>query len=96
MDAAHDRAAARGEGMTFDQIAIAFTGVIAIFLSQDGRESRRRFACVFGLAAQPFWFYSAWKAHQWGIFVLCFCYATSWARGFWTYWIRPWLMTVSR
>lgn len=69
-----------------DQAAIALTGVVAVFLSQDGRASWRRSACVFGLAGQPFWFYATWTAEQWGIFALSFLYAASWARGFWTNW----------
>lgn len=72
----------------FGQLIIGLCGVTAIFLSQDVRASRRRYACLFGLAAQPFWFYTTWHAQQWGIFALSFAYAFSWARGFHVYWIR--------
>ncbi len=71
-----------------EQIAIAFTGVIAIWLSQDDKESRRKFACIFGLIGQPFWFYSAWQSEQWGIFALCFLYTYSWAKGFKNNWMQ--------
>lgn len=71
-----------------EQIAIALLCVTAVFLSQDALESRRRWAPIFGLLGQPFWFYATWKAEQWGIFALCFLYTFSWARGLWTYW-RP-------
>lgn len=71
-----------------EQIAIGLCGVAAVFLSQDARASRRRYACLFGLAAQPFWFLATWKAGQYGIFALSFLYAFSWARGFWMHWIR--------
>lgn len=71
-----------------EQIGIAVTGVTAVWLTQDPRESRRRWACIFGLLGQPFWFYSAYVAEQWGIFALCFLYALSWARGFRTQWLR--------
>ena len=64
-----------------DQIAIAVTGVIAVWLSQDTRAHWRKWACVFGLAGQPFWFYATWTAEQYGIFVLCLLYTYSWARG---------------
>jgi hypothetical protein len=64
-----------------EQIAIAFTGVIAIWLSQDTREKYRKFACLFGMAGQPFWFYSAITAEQWGIVVLCCFYTYAWAKG---------------
>jgi hypothetical protein len=71
-----------------EQIGIGLFGVAAVFLSQDRRENWRRFACLFGLAAQPFWFYATFMAHQWGIFALSFLYAFSWARGFVAHWIR--------
>ena len=70
-----------------DQIMIALTGVIAIWLSQDLKESRRKWASVFGLVGQPFWFYAAWTAEQWGIFVLCFAYTWAWYKGFRNYWL---------
>jgi len=69
-----------------EQLGIALFGVTAVFLSQDARESRRRWACIAGLLGQPFWFYATWKAGQWGMFALCFLYAFSWARGLRTYW----------
>ena len=49
----------------------------------------RRWAPVFGILAQPFWFYATWQAEQWGIFALSFLYAASWIRGLWTQWVRP-------
>lgn len=70
-----------------EQIAISFFGVTAIYLSQDSRESWRRWACVFGLIGQPFWFIAAIKAQQMGIVVLCCFYTVSWVRGIWTNWI---------
>lgn len=73
-----------------DQLAIALTGAIAIWLSQDSRESWRRYACLLGLAGQPFWFYATYTAEQWGIFALCTLYLASWLRGVWNHWIRPW------
>ena len=71
-----------------EQIGIAICGVAAVFLSQDARESWRKWACVFGLAGQPFWFMATFKAEQWGIFALCFLYAYSWARGIKTFWMK--------
>lgn len=72
-----------------DQFAIGLLGVTAVFLSQDHRHGVRRYSCLFGLCAQPFWFYATWKAQQWGIFSLCFLYAFSWARGLKQYWLSP-------
>ena len=71
-----------------EQTTIAIFGVAAVFLSQDRRENWRRWACIFGLAAQPVWFYMAWRAGQYGVFALSFLYAGSWARGFVTHWVR--------
>lgn len=73
------------------QAFIAIFGVTAITLSQSGLARRRRYACLFGLAGQPFWFVSAWSADQWGIFILCFLYTLAWLKGLWTNWIVPWL-----
>jgi hypothetical protein len=70
------------------QLIIFATGAVAIWLSQDERESYRRYSCVFGLIGQPFWFYTSWQAEQWGIFVLAFCYTWAWIRGVRLYWLR--------
>lgn len=71
-----------------EQIAIAMTGVVAIILSQQQTGSLRRFACFFGLAGQPFWFYSAYQNEQWGIFILCVFYAYAWSLGVWNNWLK--------
>lgn len=71
-----------------EQLAILFTGVAAIWLSQDKLETRRKFAPVLGLLSQPFWFYSAYKAEQWGIVAMCFLYSWAWAKGIKTYWAK--------
>lgn len=71
------------------QIGIAIFGVTAIWLSQDHRIAWRRWAPVFGLAGQPFWFWSAWSAEQYGILALCVLYTASWARG-----LRMWRATA--
>lgn len=70
-----------------EQIAIGLFGVTAVFLSQDARAERRRWASIFGLIGQPFWFYAAWKAQQWGILAICCLYTVSWARGVWFNWL---------
>ena len=71
-----------------EQIAIAFTGVIAVWLSQTERPDLRKYACLFGLAGQPFWFYTAYIHEQWGIFFMSFLYAWAWFRGLRTYWLK--------
>lgn len=71
-----------------EQVGIAIFGVSAVFLSQCKTDSLRRWACIFGLVGQPFWLYATWRAEQWGIFVLCFIYTYSWARGIKTFWMK--------
>jgi len=75
--------------MDFAQIGIMLTGVTAVFLSQSKSERLRKFACLFGLIGQPFWFYATYTAEQWGIFAMAFLYTFSWARGVWNFWIAP-------
>ena len=70
------------------QIAIAMTGVIAIFLSQQSNEKLKKYACILGLIGQPFWFYETYKAEQWGIFVMCFLYTWMWGLGFYNNWVK--------
>lgn len=72
-----------------EQIVIAICGLSSVYLSQDRDPRRQRFACLFGLCAQPFWFYACWKAQQWGIVALAFVYTAGWARGVWNFWIKP-------
>ena len=70
------------------QFFIAIFGVTAITLSQSLLEQRRKWAPVFGLVGQPFWFYAAWESQQWGIFILCFLYTLAWCKGFWNSWLK--------
>lgn len=69
------------------QSLIAITGVGAVWLSQDSRASYQKYACLFGLAGQPFWFYSSFITEQWGIFFLSFIYTFAWIKGFKNYWL---------
>ncbi|MGE8448905.1 MAG: hypothetical protein ACN6O1_22070 [Comamonas sp.] len=75
--------------MQIDQVAIAVLGAAAAWLSQARSESFRRWACIFGMLGQPFWFYASWKAEQWGIFAVSVLYALAWMKGLWIHWIRP-------
>lgn len=70
-----------------DQIGIALTGVTAVFLTQSKHDRLRRYACLFGIAGQPFWVYSAWTAGQWGILALTLLYTFAWAKGVWNHWL---------
>lgn len=70
------------------QLAIVSLGVIAVCLSQMASPRAQRFACLFGLAGQPFWFYVTWTTDQWGMFGLCFGYTWAWLMGLWQHWLR--------
>lgn len=71
-----------------EQLAIVVCGTISVFASQDHRTKVRRWACVFGLCAAPFWLFATWRAGQWGMFVLSLFYASGWLLGVWNFWIR--------
>lgn len=71
-----------------EQLAIALTGCIAIWITQQGNDKFKRYACLFGMAGQPFWFYSAYTGEQWGIFLLCIFYTYSWGLGIYNNWIK--------
>ena len=75
--------------ISIDQIGIAIFGVLAVALSQSERYERRRWACIAGLFGQPFWFFAAIQAGQWGIFFVNILYCAAWANGLFVYWIRP-------
>jgi hypothetical protein len=72
--------------MSIDQIFLMILGGISIYLANDRDQKVRRYACLFGLASQPFWFYSAYQAEQWGVFIISFWYAFAWARGAYYNW----------
>lgn len=71
-----------------EQTIIALCGMASIWLANDPRESRRRWASPIGLAAQPFWMLATFQAEQWGIFALSFVYAAGWARGIKHHWME--------
>lgn len=71
-----------------EQIIIALTGIPAVWLTQQDRESWKKYACLFGLVGQPFWFYTSYVSEQWGIFVLCFFYTYVWYLGLKNNWLN--------
>lgn len=71
-----------------DQIAIALTGCVAVFLTQQDNHSLKKYASILGLIGQPFWFYTTYTNEQWGIFAMCFFYTYSWALGFYNGWVK--------
>lgn len=71
-----------------DQVMIAIFGVSAVAITQSGIPKLQKWAGVFGLIGQPFWFYSAYTTKAWGIFFLSFLYTASWGYGFYKHWIK--------
>jgi len=72
----------------FVQAWIALTGLTGVYLSQQGNEDLKRYACFFGLAGQPAWFYATISAEQWGILALSVFYTYAWFNGFRNHWMR--------
>jgi len=70
-----------------EQVVIAFTGTVSIFLTQSRNEQKRKYACLVGMAGQPFWFIATYQAQQWGILALTLLYTLAWARGIYYHWI---------
>lgn len=68
------------------QVIIFVFGVSAIFMSQSINPNTQKWACIFGLTAQPFWYYVSFVGEQWGIFAMSFFYTFAWGRGLLTYW----------
>jgi hypothetical protein len=71
------------------QWAIFITGAVAILLTQLSDRRAQRAACLVGLIGQPFWLFSTWTSHQWGMFALSVLYAFAWFAGVWINWVRP-------
>jgi len=71
-----------------EQGAIAILGISSVWLSQEISAERRKYACLFGLTAQPFWFYSTYQAEQWGMMFLCGVYTLAWGRGVYNNWLK--------
>ena len=69
-----------------EQIIIAVTGAVAIWQSQSPNLRTQRWAPIWGLAGQPFWFITSYHAEQWGIFALSVAFTVCWMRGLHTHW----------
>lgn len=64
-----------------DQIFIAFFGVTAVTLSQIKNKRANKFACIFGMAGQPFWLYMSYSEGLAGVFIVSMLYTISWSVG---------------
>lgn len=68
------------------QIALALSGLTALWLALGISAKGRRWAPVVGLLGQPFWLLFAWSSNAWGLFVLSLAYSGVYARGAWVQW----------
>ena len=70
------------------QFFIALFGLTAMAFALGHNVTRRRWAPILGLCAQPFWFYATWQAQQLGIFVLCIAYTMVYINGIRLHWFQ--------
>lgn len=69
-----------------EQFGITIFSLTAVAMSQHRRGDIRRWAPVFGLISQPFWFSMAYTNALWGVFAISFVYTAIWMRGFYNAW----------
>lgn len=72
-----------------EQVFIAVTELIAVGLLQAKTRQYRKWASIFGLLGQPFWFYTSYQQEQWGVFMVCFCFLALWIKSFKDNWLTP-------
>ena len=70
------------------QVALFFTGFIAIAITQQSNDKIKKYAPIFGLLGQPFWLYTALDNGQYGIFALTLGYTYLWGLGFYNSWVK--------
>jgi nicotinamide riboside transporter PnuC len=66
------------------QVGLAVFGVAAMALVA----SKNKWGFVIGLISEPFWLYTSYVGHQWGIFFLSVVYTFSWAWGIYVWFYR--------
>lgn len=72
------------------QFLIALLGFTAISLATSKDEKKRRLACLFGLAGQPFWIYATIHTSSIGMFLISIGYTAVWGRGVWAAYGSKW------
>lgn len=71
------------------QTIILITGGLSIWLTQCSHEKTRRWACIVGLAGNPFCLISTYNSGLWGMFLLTLFYSAAWLNGVWAFWVKP-------
>lgn len=72
--------------LPIEQVGIAIFGLTGIILANIHDAKARKWAPVFGLIGQIFWFWSAIASKQWGILFMCFVYTGAWMLGVYNQW----------
>lgn len=70
------------------QTGLLICSLAAVWFSTYTERHVLRWVQVFGLAAQPFWFYDSYVHAQWGIFAMSFVFTGIYFRGFYIYWLK--------
>lgn len=70
------------------QWGILLFSVAGMWLMNDHRPKVRRWGPIFGLCGQPFWMYSTYANHLWGMFAITFLFTAMNLRGIYNFWFR--------
>ena len=71
--------------MSVDQLFILVLGVGGVALAMSPSRQLQAYGVLVVLCAQPFWFYSAYTAGQWGVVLLAFWFTFCHAKGIWNH-----------
>lgn len=71
------------------QIGLAVLSLTPIALAQAKSQKIRRYDCVAGLVAQPFWFAYGWSIDGLALMFLSVVYIGVFAYGIYTKWVLP-------
>lgn len=72
----------------FIQVILAILSLMPIALSQAKSVKVRRYDCIAGLIAQPFWFAYGWYLEAWSLCFLGVVYVGVFAYGFRAKWLK--------
>lgn len=64
------------------QVGLAVLLLLPIALSQAKSDKIRRYDCIAGIVAQPFWFAYGWHSQAWSLCFLGIVYSGIFAYGF--------------
>lgn len=73
----------------FLQVLLAVLSLSPIALSQAKTEKIRRYDCIAGLIAQPFWFGYGWSIEAWSLCFLGVIYTGVFSYGLYGKWVKP-------